>query len=138
MSGLGAYLPAHLGHAGIMAAAQQAAAQQGHVAKVHWQTAKASFLAARDDFDFESTVERAKELAADGAAWARENPEKAALYGAGAVGLVTVAAPGAVSAPVLALTGFGSGGPISGKFWFSPCLSVPYIYTPHVGQQQHC
>ncbi|KAK7756171.1 hypothetical protein SLS62_001763 [Diatrype stigma] len=117
MSGPGPSLGAYLGSART-AAAQ--AAQQAHVAE-GWQAAKARLLGARDDHvpiaaDFEAAVERAKRLAAAGAAWARENPEKAALCGAaGAVVLVTVAAPGAVATPVLAVTGFGSEGVVGGS-----------------------
>lgn len=103
-----------------------------------WQRAKAGLASATADLptDFASTADKAKGLAADGAAWARENPGKATIYGAaGAVGLVTVAAPGAVAAPVLALGGFGSNGIVGGELKSivdHPCNLIPYLSLVHI------
>lgn len=103
-----------------------------------WQRAKAGLASATADLptDFASTADKAKGLAADGAAWARENPGKATIYGAaGAVGLVTVAAPGAVAAPVLALGGFGSNGIVGGELKSvvdHPCNLIPYLSLVYI------
>lgn len=95
-----------------------------------WEVAKASINSAAADFPthFAAATEKAKEATAEGASWAREHPYKAAAYGTvGAVSLVTVAAPGAVAAPVLALGGFGSNGVIGGK------LVQHHKYTYYLG-----
>ena len=87
-------------------------AQKAHMG--HWEVAKASISSATAGLPthFATATGKAKDFSTEGAKWAREHPFQAAAYG---TALVTVAAPGAVAAPVLALGGFGSNGIIGGK-----------------------
>lgn len=93
-----------------------------------WEMARTHVNAAIADCPthFASATEWAKGATADGAAWAKEHPFKAAAYGtAGVVSVATVAVPGAVAAPVLALGGFGSNGIVGGK---------PSVIDPGIGR----
>lgn len=56
-----------------------------------------------------------KDTATKGAAWAANNPGTAACAAVAVSGLAVVAAPAIATTPLLAATGFGSGGPVAGE-----------------------
>ncbi|KAI5858253.1 hypothetical protein GGS23DRAFT_586619 [Durotheca rogersii] len=60
-------------------------------------------------------LEKAKTKGADLVEWATANPIKATAC---AAGVVCVAAPGLVAAPLLGVTGFGANGIVAGRYIF--------------------
>ncbi|KAL2266879.1 hypothetical protein VTJ83DRAFT_4156 [Remersonia thermophila] len=62
----------------------------------------------------DNAAKHAREKAAEGVDWAKENPCAAALAAVAVGGLAAVAAPAIITAPLLAIAGFGPGGPVAG------------------------
>jgi predicted aconitase len=63
--------------------------------------------------------------------WVIGNPGTAAMYGAAGLGLVAVAAPGAIATPALAAVGFGAHGPVGG-------MSSPSTYIFRWSLSNNC